>query len=229
MGMRGFDSDFVDLPDYILKITERIWEGRGVDLIRRYYAPDCILRTTNNILRGADAVVNSTLETLHQFPDRRLHGEDVVWSGDEDTGFYSSHRILSTAQHLGDGLFGPPTGKPIRVRTIADCAVRENQVYEEWLVRDQAAIANQIGLSPAQLAAMLLEQARDGYQAVDTIEVPGIYNGSVDERDEAGRYAACWRRVWNDAQLSALTEMYDDAARLELPRRASGDWPWRVG
>ena len=216
MGMRGFDPDFVDLPDYILKITERIWEGRGVDLIRRYYTSDCILRTPSGILRGADAVVNSTLETLHQFPDRRLHGEDVVWSGNDDVGYYSSHRILSTMRHLGDGLFGPPTGKPIRVRAIADCAVRENQVYEEWLVRDQAAIARQIGTEPSQLAAALLEET-SGQQSDANGEVPGIYVGSIDESVEASRYAECWRNVWVDAQLSALAQTYDDAARLELP------------
>lgn len=222
--MRGFESDFTDLPDYILKITERIWERRGIDLIRRYYTPDCIVRTPGGIIRGAGAVVQSTLETLHQFPDRRLHGEDVVWSGDDDQGYYSSHRILSTMHHLGDGNFGTATGKPVRVRTIADCAVRDNQVYEEWMVRDQAAIAKQVGLEPRELAAVLLEQAHRHSAPTPEQEVPAIYTGEIDDSAEASRYADCWRSIWDNAQLSAIAETYTDAAALQLPvgRSATG-------
>ena len=29
--MKGFDKKYVDFPDYILKITKQIWEGKDVD------------------------------------------------------------------------------------------------------------------------------------------------------------------------------------------------------
>lgn len=45
MALDGFDPDFEDFPDSILKITERIWEGRDVGSIHRYYAPDCVVHT----------------------------------------------------------------------------------------------------------------------------------------------------------------------------------------
>ena len=38
--MRGFDPKFVDLPDYILKITKEIWEDRGVATLNDYYGDD---------------------------------------------------------------------------------------------------------------------------------------------------------------------------------------------
>ena len=146
--MKGFDPEFEDLVDYILVITERIWEGREVGAIRRYYAEDCIVRTPLGVTAHVDDMVAGILATLHAFPDRRQLGEDVIWSGDEQTGFLSSHCILSPMHHRGDGTFGPATGKFVCARTIADCAVKDNRITEEWLVRDQAAIVKQIGRDP---------------------------------------------------------------------------------
>ena len=213
--MRGFDPDFDDLPDYILRITARIWEGRRPDLIRRYYAPDCFVRTPTGDMLGAEAMVASTLETMHEFPDRRLLGEDVVWAGDDDAGYYSSHRILSTMHHDGDGLFGPATGKAVRTRTIADCVVRENRIHVEWMVRDSAATARRIGLCPRELAARLTPCPRPGTAA------PEGWRGIVDESGHAARYADCWRAAWNEKRISAVAETYHEAAVLALPGDAS--------
>lgn len=143
--MKGFDAEFADLDGYIRGITARIWEGRRVDTIGRYYSDDCAVITPAGADVGVAGVVRGTLETLHQFPDRRLLCEDIVSAGDEDDGFLSSHRIASTMTHLGDGSFGPASGKRIRVRTVADCVCKDNRIVHEWLVRDQAAIALQTG------------------------------------------------------------------------------------
>ncbi len=212
--MRGFDREFGDLPDYILTITERIWEGRRPDLIRRYYVEDCVVRSPGIEIRGAEAVVASTLEMLHEFPDRRLLGEDVIWAGDDEAGYVSSHRILSTMRHLGHGLFGAATGRPIRARTIADCAVRENRISEEWLVRDRAAIARQIGLAPREVAAELGPHRRSPRAGAAT-GTAGPW--AIDEAPTARTYAADWRRLWEDRRLASLTETRHRAVALELP------------
>ena len=39
----GFDPEFDDLEHYILAITERIWEGRRIGDIDRYYSSDCVV------------------------------------------------------------------------------------------------------------------------------------------------------------------------------------------
>ena len=72
--------------------------------------------------------------------------------------FLSSHRILSKATHQNHGAYGQATGKKIVYRVIADCACRNNQVYDEWLVRDQGAIVRQIGLDPKKYAANLMQE-----------------------------------------------------------------------
>ena len=33
MPMKGFDEEFVDIADYIIRITDRIWHERKIDLL----------------------------------------------------------------------------------------------------------------------------------------------------------------------------------------------------
>ena len=150
--MKGFAKQFKDLPDYILKITYQIWENRDVESIMQYYAENIPVRSPSGVIYGPEAVVKATNATLNEFPDRQLLGEDVIWIGDEENGFLSSHRILSKATHQNDGTYGPATGKKLVYRVIADCACRNNQVYDEWLVRDQGSIVRQIGIDPKTFA-----------------------------------------------------------------------------
>ena len=92
--MKGFDKNFLDLPDYIIKITYQIWEKKDVESIRDYYAEGIPVRSPDGVIYGPDVVVKATYATLNEFPDRQLLGEDVIWIGDEEHGYLSSHRIL---------------------------------------------------------------------------------------------------------------------------------------
>eukprot|EP00977_Amphora_coffeiformis_P006010 scaffold1289_cov178-Amphora_coffeaeformis.AAC.8 len=178
-------TDFVDIVDYILKITYWIWHEKRVALCTEYYSPDCPLYTmTGHIIIGADAVVASTRHTLQIFPDRTLWGENVVWEpvhGNNDTTttntprYYSSHLIVSHMTHLGQGplednVWGAPTGRRVRVRTVADCIVTcpntthdeeedvnnanktSPRITQEWLMRDNGYICTVLGLDVAQVA-----------------------------------------------------------------------------
>ena len=137
--MRGYSDQWKDFPDYIIGITKEIWEDRGVGpKIRDYYGKDVIVRMPGGISTGVENTVASTAATLHEFPDRQLLGEDVIWSGTPEEGMLSSHRILSTATHLGSGVFGKATGKAITYRGIADCYAKDNMITDEWLVWDMA-------------------------------------------------------------------------------------------
>ena len=166
--MKGFDPEFASIEDYILRITDRIWKDRDFDAISRYYAKDAVIHTLGGPVLGSDAVIDGTKATLEAFPDRRLLAEAVIWSGDDETGYYSSHRIISPGMtNRGPSIYGPPTGKQATVRTIADCAVRANQVYEEWLVRDNMGLVMQLGMNPRAVAADLAQQHR-GNRALHT-------------------------------------------------------------
>ena len=214
--MTGFDAEFTDLDHYIRVITARIWEGRQVDTIHRYYSADCAVITPGGTSQGVDAVVRGTLETLQQFPDRRLLCEDIVSAGDAASGFLSSHRIASTMTHRGDGAFGVATGRPVQVRTVADCVCLGNRIVHEWLVRDQGAIALQLGSTPQALARQWM-----GSKGAPTLPLwqppaPSPWHDPMHDTPGARLLTATYRALWA-GNLAALQQHADEAVALHLP------------
>ncbi len=206
--MKGFDAEFKDLDHYIRVITERIWEGGRIDDIHRYYSDPCIVETPVAVSTSVEAVISGTRATLAMFPDRRLLAEDILCSGDEEGGFLSSHRIISTMTHRGDGVFGLASGRRVHARTIADCVCKDNRIVHEWLVRDQGAIARQVGLQPRELAQAWLNQ-RGGWGKPVAGPAPRGYQSLVDRHPAAQAYAQVIEAVARGHQLA--TSLYDDA------------------
>ncbi len=151
-GAYGPESDILD---FILGITFEIWEQRGVELIHRYYAPDVEVYGMEGVIYGAQAMVDGTREMLEAFPDRLLLGDNVVWSGSRESGFYSSHRITSPMTNLGPSAFGEATGRQVFITNVADCVVENGVVTREWLMRDNLALVRQLGFDPLETARCL--------------------------------------------------------------------------
>lgn len=207
-GMRGFAAEFRDLDHYIRVITDRIWEGGRIDDIRTYYSDPCVVETPAGVSTSVQEVIAGTRATLAMFPDRRLLAEDIIQSGDDQRGFLSSHRIISTMTHRGDGLFGKASGRRVHARTIADCVCKDNRVVHEWLVRDQGAIALQVGLTPRMLAQSWLEQ-RGGWNKPLAGPAPGGYRSHVDAREPAQAYAQAIEAVARGQAFA--NRLYDEA------------------
>lgn len=214
--MKGFDAEFHDLDHYIRVITDRIWEGRRIDDIRRYYGADCAVETPAAVSIGVDPVIDGTRATLVAFPDRRLLAEDVIVSGDDEHGFLSSHRIFSPMTHAGPGVFGPPSGRAVYARTVADCVCVNNRIVHEWLVRDQAAIARQIGRHERDLAQDWLDQ-RGRWDKPAMPPVPGSYVSFIDTQAPAAAYADVLRRLWTTADVHGLARTHGANAIAALP------------
>lgn len=223
--MQGFDPKFRDLPDYIIGITREIWEERGLGTLRQFYADDIPVRSPSGIVIGNDAVIAATLATLAEFPDRQLFGEDVIWSGDEASGFFSSHRILSTATHAAQGIYGPPTHTRLRYRVVADCAAKDNQIYDEWLIRDQGAIVRQLGIDPKQFAANEIEREGGADQAKRPLtpesDEPGRYTGTGNDNEWGKAYESLLKSLMA-GDIAAVEREYDRAVHLEHPGGKTG-------
>ena len=223
--MRGFAPRFVDLPGFVLGITKEIWEDGGTDRVRDYYAPETPVRSPDGYIVGSEAVLDATRATLAEFPDRQLLGEDVIWCGDDVDGFFSSHRIFSTATHLGAGAFGPPTGKELRYRAIADCAVMANQVYDEWLIRDVGAIVRQLGWHPGDFAAAQIaydggpQEARWPLLSQDV--PPPVYTSSGNDDPVGRRYCESLSSLVT-GRAGDIEKIYDRSVRLECPGALTG-------
>lgn len=218
--MQGFDDKFRDFPDYILGITKEIWEDRGIGpRLRDYYHRDVIVRMPGGISQGEPATRAATMATLHELPDRVLLGEDVIWCGTPETGLLSSHRILSEATHARYGLFGPASGKPLRYRIIADCFAYENQISDEWLIRDNGAIVRQLGHDPSDWVRARLDDLPEPFHP--EIDVPGPYTGRGNDNQWGVVYADILTRLM-DAEFSVIPAQYDRACHLEQPGGVTG-------
>ncbi len=153
--MRGFDPIYTDIVDYIVRCTHLIWDERDVGLIYTHYTHNPYVYLTTRTLYTREEVVHDTIQRLVSLPERRGMATQVIWSGNEDDGFYTSHLVTGTGRHTQLGHYGPPTGRTFTSRTIADCMVFENKIYREWIVADQMATLRQLGLDPHPFAEAL--------------------------------------------------------------------------
>lgn len=223
--MKGFDPRWSDFPDYIIGITREIWEERKIATLHHYYSDDIVVRSPASIVVGNKDVIGATMATLAEFPDRTLLGEDVIWSGTPEEGMLSSHRIISTATHLGDGVYGKATGRKLQYRIIADCHAINNQINDEWLIRDQGAIVRQMGWDPATYARDLIERQGGPADCVQPftpeIDKPGPYKGRGNDNEWGARYADILGRIMG-ADMAAIETEYDRACQLAYPGGVSG-------
>lgn len=221
MPLEGFDKRWKTFPDFIIGITKDIWEDRNIHHLRRLYADAIVVRSPASVVVGNEGVIAATMATLAEWPDRELPGEDVIWSGsDKDGTLLSSHRLICTATHTRPGMYGEPTGKTLRYRILADCACRDNQVYDEWLVRDQGAIVRQMGIEPKAFAADLIEREGGPESCVQPLtpatDRKGAYSGRGNDNPVGERHGALLSAIMN-AEMSAIPREYDRAAELHYP------------
>jgi predicted ester cyclase len=159
--MRGFDEIYTDIVDYIVRCTHRIWDERDVGLIYSHYTHNCVLYGTLGTMYNREDVVRDTIQRLVSFPERRGMATQVIWKGNENDGFYTSHLVTGSGRHTQNGHFGPPTGRTFASRTIADCMIYENRIYREWVVADTMAILLQLGIDPNIYAEKLARASFD--------------------------------------------------------------------
>ncbi len=215
-------GDYASVPDFIYGITREIWEDRGIGgKLDKYYAPDILLRAATGFTGSNKGVTAQTLQTLHQFPNRQLVGEDVIWTGAKDGSFLSSHRLTSVMRHTGDGLLGKAQGRMVRSRIIADCWVRDQVVVEEWLVRDQAAFARCLGLEPKALARETADRELRNAQPISFFvpahDKPSKFRFEIEDDPAIAVLVKGLTRLWGAKETSVIRDLYFHGAALHAP------------
>jgi predicted ester cyclase len=150
--MRGFDTDYVDIVDYIIRVTHRIWEEKAVGLIYDTYSQDCIIHTSDGTTYGRDKVVADTIIKMAAFPDLRVIASDVIWGGNDVDGFHSSHRLAWIGTNTGWSSYGAPTNRRSTRLSLAHCVIKENRIVEEWMAGEYLNVIWGQGLDGHKLA-----------------------------------------------------------------------------
>ncbi len=165
--MAGFDEEYVDIVDYIVRTTHKIWEEGGIGRIYDHYRHNAIIHTSDGMTYGRDKVIADSIKTMAAFPNIRLYADDVIWSGNDKDGFHSSHRITWVGHNTGYSIYGPPTGRKVVRQGVAHCYVYENRVVEEWICRDELALVRQLGFNEIELAKKMAARDAAGGAKMD--------------------------------------------------------------
>jgi len=218
MPMRGFEPQYTDIVDYIIRITHRIWEEKAVGYIYDTYQHNCVVHGSGGDMHGREAVVMSTLQSLAAYPDDRALADDVIWTGNEDDGFHTSHLITGMAHNNGYSRYGPPTGRKIVWRTIANCVAKENRIFEEWLLRDETSVIRQMGFNLEQIVEQQVrEQLAQGAPPAMASEVGrlvGQYAPAPFAQRSPGHFDVedfvrdTFHEIWNRRMFNVVTERY---------------------
>lgn len=218
--MQGFDAEFSDIVDYILRITYRIWEGKQVGLCMDYYSSDCPVYTLAGVTIGAQEVTQNTLATLASFPDRTLDAVNIICGGDDKAGFHSSHLIRTHMTNMGDSEYGPATHKDATILVIAHCIVKDNRIIEEWLVRDNYSLAEQLGHDPHEVAKHWAKKpVNDRLIQWRNQELYRLKQQVTSDRLAAGNTSesfirATLQNIWNARMVGDVYQAYADNAKL---------------
>lgn len=95
---------------------------------------------------GREKIVADTVHTNNAMPDIRLVADEVIWAGNEDVSFHTSHRTMILGTNTGYSRFGPPAGRPVRLLCVANCVSRDNEIYDEHVAYDLAGMMVQLGV-----------------------------------------------------------------------------------
>ena len=232
----GAYAPYDDPRDYITSWTDKIWITRGLGHLRDHYAPGVKVHTAYGETYGFDDVMRNSIQRMSAFHNRGGGHDDVVWEARGRDGFISSHRVLNNATHNGFWTYGPPTGRQWINRGTAHCLVQGGKVVEEWVMRDEYSVLQDLGLDPFAIAGQLATRSPVLGNAVSA--ATGAFDGTFPDPVRHGmsgerphRYDAECRviqdmfaRVWNGRYMDEVPKTFADTIAVQSVRlrRAMG-------
>jgi len=218
--MKGFEVQYKNIIDYIVRITYHIWEDKNIGYIYDTYSKDCRVWDEFGLQSGSEKIVADTVHTNNAFPDIRLFADEVIWAGDDNASFHTSHRTIITGTNTGYSKFSEPTGKPVRLFCIANCVAKNNEIYYENVVYDTAALIKQLGLNVNQVAKDIANKGEIGPFAPDfknskpkrkTGKAKPISFEIPEKVSNVREFVhSIFNTIWNRRNFSAIDHVYSD-------------------
>lgn len=225
--MRGFEETYRNIIDYIVRITYRIWEDREVEYIADTYSDSSQVFDDYGLQHGCRKIIDDTHHTTGAFSDIKLIADEIVWAGDDEIGYHTSHRTIIRGTNDGDSRYGPATNRYIDVLVIANCVALENEIFLEHVLYNNSSMLQQLGhnlgdIVPALAASPPAGWPRDAAvwdslrssarperpihvaQPIDGFDIDRVARHTIDE-------------LWNRRNLEALAATYATGFGFEGP------------
>ncbi|MBD3884926.1 ester cyclase [Phormidium tenue FACHB-886] len=136
----------------VRRYYEEVFNQREIDVVDELIADKFIDNDpTPAAAKDKRAAKQFIFELTEAFPDHHHEIIDLIAEDDKVV----MHCVL-TATHRGAfiGLPGvPPTGRSIRQQQIHILRIQNNKIAEHWVIRDDLAMMQQLGIMPALISA----------------------------------------------------------------------------
>ncbi len=237
--MRGFEETYRNIIDYIVRITYRIWEDRDVEYIADTYSDSSRVYDDYGLQRGSRKIIEDTHHTTGAFSDIKLIADEIVWAGNDEIGFHTSHRTIIRGTNDGDSKYGPATNKPVDVLVFANCVALDNEIYLEQVLYNNSRMLQQLGHELLDIVPKLVSSPPAGWPRDDTTwdarRSAARPERPISEAQPVGgfdpdRFArATIDRLWNQRDYDALSSAYQADFPFQGPtdRAFAGVRPYR--
>jgi predicted ester cyclase len=127
------DAEGFDIEDFVRRSFHDIWNRRMFGKIPDYYAPNYLCHgTSDRELYGLGDFTQDVLARIAMFPDATMHVDDLYWNDDGDGRYRTAVLWTMLGTHDGPGVYGPPTGRRVRIMGITQHRVKYGRFVEEW-------------------------------------------------------------------------------------------------
>ena len=161
--MRGFEETYRNIIDYIVRITYKIWEDRDVEYIGDTYSSSSRVFDDYGLQYGNQKIIDDTHHTTGAFSDIQLLADEIVWAGNDEVGYHTSHRTIIRGTNDGDSKYGPATNKFVDVLVIANCVALENEIFLEHVLYNNSSLLQQLGHNLGDIVPRLTANAPAGW------------------------------------------------------------------
>jgi predicted ester cyclase len=237
--MRGFEETYRNIIDYIVRITYRIWEDRDVEYIGDTYSDNSRVYDDYGLQRGNQKIIDDTHHTTGAFSDIELIADEVVWAGNDEIGYHTSHRTIIRGTNDGESKYGPATNKRIDVLVIANCVALENEIFLEHVLYNNSSMLQQLGHNLDEIVRKLsvdppIGWPRDAgtWNALRSATSPVVPISIADPIAgfDVDRFArATFDELWNRKNFDVIGTSYRDKFLFAGPtdRAFSGARPYK--
>ena len=236
--MRGFEETYRNIIDYIVRITYKIWEDRDVEYIGDTYSETSRVYDDYGLQSGSGKIISDTHHTTGAFSNIQLIADEIVWAGNDEVGYHTSHRTIIRGTNDGDSKYGPATNRDVDVLVIANCVALGNEIFLEHVLYNNSSLLLQLGLGLRQMAENMAASPPPGWprdaqtwadlRNAARPDQPLYISSPVPGFDVDAFAHSNLDRLWNKRDYAVLGEAYADDFRFQGPtdRASAGVKPY---
>lgn len=166
-------SERFDIEDFVRRSAHEIFNRRMVGMIDEYYTEDYLCHgASGRELLGTEEYKAEVLTALAAFPDATFHVDHLIQSGDEQNGYKTSAVWTMLGTHAGPSIYGPATGRRVKMTGITNHLVKDGKFVEEWTEFDELGLMRQLYV------------ARTTREAMKAEDMTGVYSESGAANEE---------------------------------------------